>query len=138
MPAPRWLAKANRAGFNRMIRLIAPWAPGFGIVIHRGRRSGRTYRTPVNVFRREDGFVIALTYGRESDWVKNVLAAGGCELQTRRHRHMLTSPRLYHDDGRQGVPAPVRFALGAIRADDFLALGLARPGMSSQDATTVE
>jgi deazaflavin-dependent oxidoreductase (nitroreductase family) len=138
MPAPRWLAKANRAGFNRMIRLIAPWAPGFGIVIHRGRRSGRTYRTPVNVFRREGGFVIALTYGRESDWVKNVLAAGGCELQTRRHRHMLTSPRLYHDDGRQGVPAPVRLALGTIRAYDFLALDLARPGRSAQDATTVE
>jgi deazaflavin-dependent oxidoreductase (nitroreductase family) len=138
MPAPRWLAEANRAGFNRIVRLIAPWAPGFGVVIHRGRRSGRTYRTPVNVFRREGGFVIALTYGRESDWVKNVLAAGGCELQTRRRRHELSSPRLYRDDGRKGVPAPVRLALGAIDAYDFLALDIAGPAASSHGATTAE
>jgi deazaflavin-dependent oxidoreductase (nitroreductase family) len=138
MPAPHWLAKANRAGLNRIIRLIAPWAPGFGVVIHRGRRSGRTYHTPVNVFRRDGGFVVALTYGRESDWVKNVLAAGGCELQTRRNRYELTSPRLYRDDGRQGVPAPVRLALGAISVHDFVALDIARPAASSQGATTVE
>jgi deazaflavin-dependent oxidoreductase (nitroreductase family) len=138
MPAPRWLAKANRAAFNRIVRLIAPWAPGFGVVIHRGRRSGSTYRTPVNVFRSEGGFVIALTYGRESDWVKNVLAAGGCELQTRRRRHELRSPRLYRDDGRKGVPAPVRLALGAINAYDFLALDIAGPAASSPGATTAE
>ena len=30
-----------------------------------------------------DGYLLALTYGPDSDWVKNVLAAGGCELVTR-------------------------------------------------------
>ncbi|HEX6337618.1 MAG TPA: nitroreductase family deazaflavin-dependent oxidoreductase [Jiangellaceae bacterium] len=138
MPAPRWLARANRVGLNRILRLIAPWAPGFGVVIHRGRRSGRTYRTPVNVFRRKAGFVIALTYGRDSDWVKNVLAAGGCELQTRRRRHELASPRLYRDESRRDMPAPVRLALGAIRVYDFVALDIARGPASPHSTETLE
>ena len=90
MPAPaggryansqrgRW----NKAGLNRLTKHLAPWVPGFGVVAHRGRRSGRRYLTPVNVFAAEDGYVFALAYGPGTDWVKNVLAAGGCELQAR-------------------------------------------------------
>src|SRR5205809_6896960 len=45
-----------------------------------GRKSGRVYRTPVNVFRAPNGFLIALTYGRESEWVKNALAAASLRL----------------------------------------------------------
>ena len=86
MPIPKWVARANRIGFNRLSRHLAPWLPGFGVVVHHGRRSGRTYRTPVNVFRSADGYVLALTYGADSDWVKNVLAAGGAELQIRGRR----------------------------------------------------
>lgn len=123
MPAPRWLARANRVGFNRLFKLVAPWAPGFGVVVHRGRRSGRTFRTPVNVFRRADGFVIPLTYGRESDWVQNVLAAGGCELVTRRHRYEFGAARLYRDESAQGMPTLVRFMLRkVVDVPDFLAL----------------
>jgi len=79
----RWLAAFNLAVTNRISSRFAPRLPGFGIVTHVGRKSGRVYRTPVNVFRAPNGFLIALTYGRESEWVKNVLAAGGCELETR-------------------------------------------------------
>ena len=75
MPLPRSLANFNRRFTNRVSRHIAGWLPGFGIVIHTGRRSGRTYETPVNVFRRAGGFTFALTYGR-ADWVQNVMAAG--------------------------------------------------------------
>jgi hypothetical protein len=46
----------------------------------------------VNVFRAGDGYVIALTYGPETDWVKNVLAAGGCELRTRGQTIPLGAP----------------------------------------------
>jgi hypothetical protein len=42
----RW----NKAGLNRLTRHIAPWMPGFGVIVHRGRRSGRRFQTPVNVF----------------------------------------------------------------------------------------
>jgi deazaflavin-dependent oxidoreductase (nitroreductase family) len=127
MPAPRWVARANRVGLNRFVGLIAPWAPGFGVVVHRGRSSGRIYRTPVNVFARDDGYVIALTYGPESDWVKNVLAAGGCGLETRRRSMQLGEPRLYQDDSARDMPAFVRFILRkVVKAPHFLALQVAR------------
>ena len=51
MPIPKVVARWNKAGLNRVTRHIAPWAPGLGVVVHRGRRSGRAYQTPVNVFR---------------------------------------------------------------------------------------
>ena len=91
MPIPRIVRQWNRAGLNRVTKHVAPWAPGFGVVIHRGRRSGLLYQTPVSVFPAEDGYVFALTYGPDTDWVKNVLVAGGCELRTRRPAD-LTAP----------------------------------------------
>jgi deazaflavin-dependent oxidoreductase (nitroreductase family) len=83
----RWLAKVNIAFTNRITTLFAGWLPGFGILTHVGRKSGKVYRTPINVFRASNGFIIALTYGSQSEWVKNVLAAGGCELKTRGDKH---------------------------------------------------
>ena len=77
MAIPRAVGRWNKAGLNRVTRHIAPWLPGFGVVVHRGRRSGRRYRTPVNVFATADGYRFALTYGPDTDWVRNVLAAGG-------------------------------------------------------------
>jgi hypothetical protein len=46
----RRIAIFNRHVTNRVLGPVAPWLPGFGIVVHTGRKSGRTYRTPVNVF----------------------------------------------------------------------------------------
>jgi uncharacterized membrane protein required for colicin V production len=79
----RWLAKINLAFTNRITGLFAGWLPGFGILAHVGRKSGKVYRTPVNIFRASSGFVIALTYTSQSEWVKNVLAAGGYKIETR-------------------------------------------------------
>ncbi len=76
----RWLAKINITFTNRITGLFAGWLPGFGILTHIGRKSGKVYRIPVNVFRASNSFIIALTYSSQSEWVKNVLAAGGCEL----------------------------------------------------------
>lgn len=76
----RQLAAFHRAITNQISSPFASRLPGFGIVTNVGRRSGKVYRTPVNVFRRPQGFLIALTYGKESGWVKNVLDAGGCEV----------------------------------------------------------
>ena len=88
----RWVAAFNLAVTNRITGRFADRLLGFGILTHAGRKSGRVYRTPVNVFRAPEGFLIALTYGRESEWVKNVLAAGGCELETRGVRCQLFAP----------------------------------------------
>ncbi|WP_019972266.1 nitroreductase family deazaflavin-dependent oxidoreductase [Mycobacterium sp. 141] len=126
MPAPRWVAHANKIGLNRLTRFIAPWAPGWAVVIHRGRKSGRIFRTPLWAFKRPNGYVIALTYGRQADWVRNVLAAGGCELETRRHRYRLTAPQVYQDKTAADMPVFIRFILRrVIKAPEFLNLEIA-------------
>jgi deazaflavin-dependent oxidoreductase (nitroreductase family) len=100
--------------------------PGFGILTHVGRKSSRVYRTPINVFRAPEGFLIAPTYGRESEWVKNVLAAAGCELETRGVRYLLSAPTIVHDPTRRRFPLAVRIVLGLIGANDFMQLSVSR------------
>jgi deazaflavin-dependent oxidoreductase (nitroreductase family) len=116
----RRVAHFNRRITNRVTGPMAPWLPGFGVVVHKGRTSGREYRTPVNVFRDGDGYVIALTYGPGSDWVKNVLAAGQATLITRGRRLELTSPEVVRDESRGRVPLPVRAVLQLLDVADFL------------------
>lgn len=122
MPAGRRLARFNRIITNRILGPLAPRVPGMGLVVHVGRTSGRLYRTPVLVFRRGDRFIIALTYGPETDWVKNVLAAGGCTLITRGRSIRLNQPRLVHDEQRRAMPPIVRQALAVGHVYDFLEL----------------
>ena len=119
----RRIAHFNRAVTNRVTGPLAPWLPGFGVVVHVGRKSGREYRTPVNVFRHRGGYVIALTYGCGADWVRNVEAAGACELITRGRRYRLSGPRIVHDANRRLVPQPVRVALHLLNVADFLCFG---------------
>src|SRR5689334_12557137 len=103
MPLPRTVARLNRRATNRVLRPLAAYLPGFGVVVHRGRKTGRVYRTPVNVFARPGGCVVALTYGPESEWVRNVLAAGGCELRLGGRTLPFSRPRLVHDEERRAV-----------------------------------
>lgn len=92
--------------------VLGPFArrlPGFGIVIHSGRKSGRTYHTPVNVFRRGDDYLFFLTYGSEAAWVKNILAAGSCSIETRGRVVNLVEPELITDPELRPAPPVVRF-----------------------------
>jgi deazaflavin-dependent oxidoreductase (nitroreductase family) len=120
----RWLAKINIAITNRITGLFAGWFPGFGILTHVGRKSGKVYRTPVNVFRASNGFIIALTYSSQSEWVKNVLAAGGCELETRGKKYQLFSPNVVHDPSRLRFPFLVRIVLMLVGADEYMELSI--------------
>jgi deazaflavin-dependent oxidoreductase (nitroreductase family) len=122
----RWIAKINIAFTNRITGQFAGWLPGFGILTHVGRKSGKVYRTPVNVFRAPKGFLIALTYGRETEWVKNVIAAGTCQLETRRLLYQLSAPTIVHDPSRRRFPLLVRSVLGIIGANDFMQLSTSR------------
>lgn len=66
---------------NRVTTRIARAGWGkFALIRHVGRRSGRTYETPVLLARVPDGFVAELTYGEDVNWYRNIVAAGGCEV----------------------------------------------------------
>jgi deazaflavin-dependent oxidoreductase (nitroreductase family) len=93
---------------NPATRLFAAWLPGFAIVRHVGRRSGRRYETPMNVFRHGDHYYFALTYGSDVDWLKNVLVAGGCEIRTRGGIVHLREPELFRDEQLAFLPWPAR------------------------------
>lgn len=121
----RQVAAFHRKVTNRIAIRFAHYLPGFAVLTNFGRKSGRLYRTPVNVFREPDGFLIALTYGRESGWVKNVLAAEGCEIETRGVTYQLSEPIVVHDASRRRFPLVVRVVLGLIGANDFLQFRMA-------------
>ena len=116
----RRIASMNKHVTNRLTKPLAPHLPGFAVVTHVGRRSGRTYRTPVNVFSRGEGFVFALTYGHQAQWVENVLAAGGCELTTRGKTYKLTDPEIFRDSSRNAAAPVARPMLRLVGADEFM------------------
>jgi deazaflavin-dependent oxidoreductase (nitroreductase family) len=120
--------------FNRLSRPLAPHLPGFGILEYRGRTSGRTYRTPLNVFRDGQDWILALTYSSRVEWVKNVLAAGECHLITRGRVIPLANPRLFVDPSRRHMPQPIRSFLGIMGVTEFLRLSPAPPRTSAGPA----
>lgn len=92
-----------------VLRPLARRLPAFGVVIHRGRKSGRIYETPVNVFREGEAYLFFLTYGSDAQWVKNILAAGSCSLETRGRVVQLVDPELVTDPELRPAPQPARF-----------------------------
>jgi deazaflavin-dependent oxidoreductase (nitroreductase family) len=125
MPIPMAIASFNKKVTNRLTAPFASHLPGFAVVIHRGRTSGRMYRTPVNAFRRDDGYVFVMTYGPDVDWVKNVEAAGECDVEARGRIVHLVQPRRFTDPARGAVPRPVRMILRLIDVDEFIAMQIA-------------
>ena len=94
---------------NPITRPLARRLPSFAILTHRGRTSGRTYRTPINVFRRGDAYIFLLTYGSDVQWVKNVLASGSCSIETRGRVVKLNEPELITDPELRLAPPLARF-----------------------------
>jgi deazaflavin-dependent oxidoreductase (nitroreductase family) len=101
------------------------WNPIFAQVLHRGRRSGRAYQTPVAARRVADGFIISLAFGAQVDWHRNLEAAAGGVIRWRGRDYEVSGPEMI--DGDEALPAfdPVqrlflRLAAidGYIRVDD--------------------
>ena len=109
---------------NPLTRRVAGWLPGFAILHNVGRRSGRAYETPINVFKRGDRYLFALTYGTEVQWLRNILAAGRCTMEHRSRRIELIDPEVVHDPSLHLMPPPVRL-LG--RLNDVTDILVMRP-----------
>lgn len=103
----RRVARFNRAVNNPVQRQYAWLLPPWAIICHRGRRSGRLYRTPVNAYKRGRTLAVVVLYGEESDWVRNVLAGGGQVVRAGR-THELLNPRLVEPAKADHVSAVAR------------------------------
>jgi deazaflavin-dependent oxidoreductase (nitroreductase family) len=64
------------------------------VVHHIGRTSGHAYSTPVTAVPIDDGYVIALPYGRRADWLKNVLARGSATITHDGSTHDVDQPEV--------------------------------------------
>lgn len=94
---------------NRIFMTISGrWFRSYSIVNHVGRTSGRRFRNPVSAFPRGDGYVIAVLYGLESQWVRNVMAARSFTLRTKGRDHVLERPEIIGPG--QALPALPRLA----------------------------
>ena len=126
MPIPMRVARFNRVVTNRITGPFADRLPFFAILHHVGRTSGRAFAIPINAFPDGNDYILALTYGPNTDWVKNVLAAHGCEIVTRGQRIRLTNPRIETDTDRHWAPPALRpllrFVLGGIGATQVMRL----------------
>jgi deazaflavin-dependent oxidoreductase (nitroreductase family) len=80
---------------NRIFLTISgKWFRAYSIVRHVGRTSGREYQNPVSAYPLGDGFVIAVLYGAQSQWVRNVMAAGRFTLRTKGRDFLLERPEI--------------------------------------------
>jgi deazaflavin-dependent oxidoreductase (nitroreductase family) len=97
----KWLSDRTRQfskTANRPLRRVAGTRLGMlyfnlGALHHVGRRSGRTYVTPLSAYRLGDGFVLGVAYP-EVDWCRNVLAAGKCTLTWNGKEYALERPEM--------------------------------------------
>ena len=88
-----------RVGSRRLNPLILKYGgsrrlPMISVIQHRGRRSGRSYNSPLAARPTANGFVIPLTFGEQADWIRNVLAAGGCTIRWKGGTYTVIEPEI--------------------------------------------
>lgn len=116
--AARWWRQHRRTGTNFVNRYINPWLDRHGFIAasrgelalieHVGRKSGTVRRTPVHPVRTAEGFRIIVPVGGESQWARNVLAAGHCSMTIAERRYELDEPILETPADVPDLPRPAR------------------------------
>jgi deazaflavin-dependent oxidoreductase (nitroreductase family) len=107
---PSWLPRVNKLITNPVQGLWAPYVPPYAVIVHRGRTSGRQYRTPVTAFRSGSRLAIPLPYGTGTDWVRNLLAADGGKVHRAGRLHTLARPHLADPAEIPQLPRMARLA----------------------------
>jgi len=112
----------NKHVTNRVLRIFTYLPAGpFAIMHHVGRRSGKQYDTVLMVWLRPEGFVIALTYGPQVDWYRNLLAAEGGSVYWHRDEYTVGKPEpIEARIALTAFPLPFRFVLGRRGLHDFV------------------
>jgi deazaflavin-dependent oxidoreductase (nitroreductase family) len=89
--AVRWLSRATK---RFPLRSAGRSRAYTSVVRHAGRTSGKQYETPVHAVATAGGFAVALPYGPDSDWVKNVRARGTAVMIHDGHEYRVDHPML--------------------------------------------
>ena len=101
----------NRRVLNPQMLRVAGGAHWYAARLeHRGRRSGRTYLTPVVARPVPGGFAVPLPYGTGVDWLRNLQASGRGTLLVKGRRYIVTQPRVVPTVAIAGdIGAPYRW-----------------------------
>lgn len=139
--SPRFLSavrRLNRRVLNpRQLRTAGRPGSHASVVHHVGRRSGSPYRTPVvAVPDGDDAFVVVLPYGPDTDWVRNVVAAGEATLEHEGERIAVTDPDVVAEAGiRDRFPSAEQRAHRRFGIDQALRLVRAEVTASGDHAS---
>ena len=116
--AARWWRRNRRFGADFVNRSINPWLERRGLlsgsrgelalIEHVGRKSGTVRRAAIHPMPIEGGFRIIVPVGEESQWARNVLAAGHCRLLLGDRVIELDEPVLEAPAEVPGLRRPVR------------------------------
>lgn len=126
-PAIRAVRRFNRAVLNpAMLRMAGSTHWYASVVHHVGRRSGRSYATPVLAELVGHHLYLPLPYGTHVDWCANVLAAGGCVVERKGERYETTAPAIVPAaEAAAVIPARRRRSLDLFGVRDYLRLQIA-------------
>jgi deazaflavin-dependent oxidoreductase (nitroreductase family) len=82
--------------FNPLVMRFAgtKLMPLYGVIEHRGRRSGKVFHTPVVVRPTSDGFIVPMPWGETTDWYRNVRAAGESVIRWKGRDYPVTQPEV--------------------------------------------
>lgn len=122
MPVPRSFRKVGRK-VNPFIVPLARRVWPLAVIHHVGPRSGRAYQTPVMAFPTPEGWVVALIYGDDVQWLRNARRSGGVALTRSGKRHEVSEVRLLGTAaGAPLLPAWARAVIGPARVRDYVLL----------------
>ena len=119
MVYPVWFENIQVKYLNPALKPIARYLPGTATIEHRGRKSGKQFKTIVTTYRKGNVLTIALGHGK-TDWVKNVLAAGQADVRYARSVVHVTNPRIL-EAGADGEGLPTLAKLQLRRMAIFVA-----------------
>ena len=105
---------------NRFIRPVAQYAPVWAVIEHVGRKSRNRYQTPITVLGYKGVVRIALPYGKDVDWVKNICAAGEFTIVHFGRVRKYTGPLVVQDATAKWAPKPARLLLRAGKVEFYL------------------
>jgi deazaflavin-dependent oxidoreductase (nitroreductase family) len=76
------------------LRSAGKQGSGTSVVRHVGRKTGRSYETPVVAVDHDGTIYIALPYGERTDWLKNVLVSGSATVMSGGDRYDVDHPEV--------------------------------------------
>jgi deazaflavin-dependent oxidoreductase (nitroreductase family) len=138
-PTARRVVRFAAGLINPLTLLVAGrrWMPIVGVLVHRGRTSGRMYSTPLGMRHLGDSFVMPLTFSESAAWYRNIRAAGWAVVRYMGREYTLVSPEVI--DYAAAAPAFPRYELLQFRLlgiNEYLRMRQAPSGWSPSTTRT--